>query len=142
MRRKPGQNQLPFVQRLANQAEVQLLEGHHADALETVERALTVNPQERAFLPGTLRLRGDLRSTLGDTEGGELDYREAHAVARSMGAKAWELRAASSLTRCLHERGESRLARELLKPVLDSFSESPCSADFGEATDLMNRLGA
>jgi hypothetical protein len=51
-----------------------------------------LNSGEGFYRPEMLRTRGELYSTL-EPELAERDFREAIAIALSMGAKAWELRA-------------------------------------------------
>jgi hypothetical protein len=67
------------------------------DALITIEEALQANPEELYFRPETLRIRGDLRLELGQTELAEGDFREAITLTQEMQAKAFELRATTSL---------------------------------------------
>ena len=83
-------------------AEAQEREGNIIEALGTVEQALRTNPDELSYRPETLRLRSELRLKLGQLEQAEAGFREAIALARSIGAKAWELRATMSLGRLLY----------------------------------------
>lgn len=78
-------------------AETRALTGSLEEALRTVDDALSVNPQERLFLPESLRSRGELRSRSGDRGAAEADLRSAEELARSMGARLFEQRAAASL---------------------------------------------
>src|SRR6266851_3021158 len=48
--------------------------GSIADALETVEHALRMNPEEIFYRPEIFRLRGELRLKLGHTELAEADF--------------------------------------------------------------------
>jgi predicted ATPase len=47
----------------------------------------------------------------------ESDFREAIALAQRMSARSWELRAAVSLARLLHDRGRRKEAHDLLAPI-------------------------
>jgi tetratricopeptide (TPR) repeat protein len=58
-------------------------------ALVAVEEALGANPQELAFRPAILQLRGDLSLTRGDAAAAENDYLEAMALARTMRAQVF-----------------------------------------------------
>ena len=75
--------------------------GAVGDALETIEQALNFNPEEAVNRPEALRIRGELWLKQGDRQLAEADFRDSIAMARSMGAKAWELRTTMSLSRLL-----------------------------------------
>jgi class 3 adenylate cyclase/tetratricopeptide (TPR) repeat protein len=121
-------------------AEAQALGGATAESLRTLEEALTVNPNERYWLPETLRVRGDLRRQQGEEELAEADFREAIAVAREMSAKAWELRAATSLGRLWRGQGRCAEVRDLLAPVYGWFTEGFDTPDLKEAKALLEAL--
>jgi class 3 adenylate cyclase/tetratricopeptide (TPR) repeat protein len=123
-------------------AGVQDCQGAIADALETVEQALKVNPDERDYRPETLRLRGELRLKQGHTDLAEVDFLEAIALARSLGAKAWELRATMSLARLLDKRSRRDEARSLLADIYLWFSEGFDTADLRDAKALLDELSA
>jgi DNA-binding winged helix-turn-helix (wHTH) protein/tetratricopeptide (TPR) repeat protein len=126
--------------RLTWLAEAQALGGAVADALRTIEEALTVNPAERYWLPETLRVRGDIRRRQGEAELAEADFRDAIALARELSAKAWELRAATSLARLWCEQGRRAEARELLAPIYGWFTEGFDTQDLKEARALLEEL--
>src|SRR5262249_51991590 len=94
-------------------AEAQEREGDIAEALEAVEEALKVLPEEAAHVPETLRVRGQLWLKQGRTESAEADFHESITLARSMGAKAWELRSTTSLARLLDKQGRRDEARTM-----------------------------
>ena len=122
-------------------AEAQALGGALAESLRTLVEALTVNPDERFWRPETLRVRGDIRRQQGEDELAEADFRAAIALAREMSAKAWELRAATSLARLWCERGRHAEARDLLAPVYGWFTEGFDTADLKDAAALLAELG-
>jgi len=115
-------------------AEVRALAGEYESALEALEEALTVNPQERVFRPFTFVTRAELLLAHGEGAAAEADYREAIAVAEAMGAKAWEWRATAALARLLVDRGAAAAGRELVAPLL-------ADAQAGEITTLAAELG-
>ena len=94
--------------------------------MRTLEEALTVNPDERFWRPETLRLRGDIHRQQGEEELAEADFRDAIALAREMSAKAWELRAATSLARLWRDQRKRAEARGLLAGR--ECRASPCGA--------------
>jgi len=66
----------------------------------------------------------------------------AHAIeiARRQGAKAWELRAATSLASLLCESGRISQARDTLHSVLSHFTQGRGTKDFQAATHLLSQL--
>jgi len=121
-------------------AEAQGLSGDVAGALLTVARALEVNPEERAWRPDALRIRGELRLTSGKTDAAEADFHEAITLAKQIAAKALELRASMSLARILRMRGDFAEARKLIAPLFASFTEGFDTTDLKEARALCEAL--
>lgn len=70
-----------------------------------------------------------------------MDFREAIALARRMGAKAWELHATMSLARLLDQQGRRGEARTMLAEIYDSFTEGFDTVDLKEAKALLEELG-
>jgi predicted ATPase len=103
-------------------------------------RALSINPDERYWLPETLRVRGEIRRRQGEAEPAEADFRDAIALAREMSAKAWELRAATSLARLWRHQGKRAEARDLLAPIYGWFTEGFDTHDLKEAKALLDEL--
>ncbi|HEX4211091.1 MAG TPA: hypothetical protein VHY56_11895, partial [Candidatus Binataceae bacterium] len=128
--------------RLTNLAEAQALDGKIDDALITIEQVLQANPEELVSRPYALTCRGELQLKLGRTALAEADLREAITLAQKMSAKAWELRAATSLARLLGESGRRDEARAMLKEIYGWFTEGFDTADLKEAKALLEELGA
>ena len=80
-------------------AEAQERAGFLTAALETVQHALHFD--QPVFQPETLRICGELWLRQEQTGLAERDFHESIALARRMGAKAWELRTTISLARLL-----------------------------------------
>ena len=123
-------------------AVAQSLDGKVSEALTTIEEALAVNPAELAWRPDAIRVRGDLQLRVGQADAAEADFRKAIALAQTIGAKAWELRAALSLTHLLRNRGDLQRARELLAPLYSGFIEGFETADLKEAKSLLGDLAS
>jgi hypothetical protein len=121
-------------------AAAQECNGATADALETVEQALRVNPDELAYRPESFRLLGELRLKLGQLEQAEASFRKAIALASSMGSKACELRATMSLARLLASQGRRDEARVMLAEIYNWFTEGFDTADLKEAKTLLAEL--
>lgn len=128
-----------FLTRLA---EAQALDGSIAEALATIERALTANPEEVLYRPCSLACRGELRLALGQSELAEADFREALEIARTMHAKVLELRAAMRLAGLLSQRGRGDEARGLLAGIYGSFTEGLDTRDLRDARALLDKLAA
>jgi tetratricopeptide (TPR) repeat protein len=121
-------------------AEAQALDGAVPDALRTIDEALQANPQELFLRPETLRVRGELRLRQGDSGLAEADFREAISFAHKMSAKAWELRAATSLGRLMHDNNRRDEARATLAEIYTLFTEGFDTADLKDAKGLLDEL--
>ncbi len=131
---------LNVTEHLTRLAEAQALDGKNGDALDTIEEALQANPEELYFRPETLRIRGDLRLELGQTQPAEADFREGIALAQTMSAKAWELRTTTSLARLLAKQGRRDEARAMLADIYNWFTEGFDTADLKDAKALLDGL--
>jgi len=117
------------------------LDGNIAAALETAEQALTFNPDEAVGRAETLRIRGELRLEQGDRHLAEADFRDSIAMARSMGARAWELRTTVSLARLLDSEGRRDEAHTMLAEIYNWFTEGFDTPDLKDAKLLLEQLG-
>ena len=129
-----------ITQTMARLAEAQGLEGNIPEALESIEIGLQALPDEVVFRPEMLRLRGELRLMQGDAKLAEADFREAVALAQSMSAKAWELRATTSLARLLDKQGNRDEARTMLAAIYNWFTEGFDTADLKDAKALVDQF--
>jgi tetratricopeptide (TPR) repeat protein len=123
-------------------AEAQELAGDITGALESLEIALRILPDEIAIRPETLRLRGELRLKQGELDLAEGDFRDAIALAQKMSAKAWELRATTSLARLFASQGHGNEVRTMLAEIYGSFTEGFDTADLKDAKALLDELTA
>jgi predicted ATPase len=132
-------------QMLAVLAEAQIATGGHAAAAETLDAALAFVAQsdERYFEVELLRLRAECRELRGDSRERALaDLGTALEVARTQGARTWELRAAVSLARLWTALAERPKARDLLAPIHAWFAEGFDAPDVKEATALLEELAS
>ena len=125
---------------LTRLAEAQALDGKIDGALITIEEALQANPEELFYRPNALICRGELRLKLGQTGLAAADFREAIALAQKMTAKAWELRATTSLARLLASQGNRDKARTMLAEIYSWFTEGFDTADLIDAKALLDEL--
>lgn len=117
--------------------------GRLADGLATVERG--IERSQRGWLaPELLRIKGELllmQGTPGTTEAAGDVFRQALDGAREQGALSWELRAATSLARLLHNQGRPADATACLRPIYDRFTEGFGTTDLMAAKQLLDKLG-
>ena len=124
-------------------AESQALSGAIDDALETIEQVLQPNrPDANIFRPEAFRIRGELQTRQGRHEAAEADFRKSITLARSMDAKAWELRSATNLARLLRDTGRRDEAHSMLAEIYNWFTEGFDTADLKDAKALLDELGA
>ena len=89
------------------------------------------------------RLQGELLlcQRTPDAAHAEVCFQQALAIARRQQAKAWELRAATSLGHLWQQQGKRAEARQLLAPIYGWFTEGFDTADLQEAKSLLEALG-
>jgi predicted ATPase len=78
---------------------------------------------------------GDIRRRQGEVELAEADF-ATRSRWREMSAKAWELRAATSLARLWRDQGKRAEARDLITPLYGWFTEGLDTADLKDAAAL------
>jgi predicted ATPase len=72
----------------------------------------------------------------------ETDFRDAIALAQKMQAKAWELRATTSLARLLASQGRRDEAHAMLADIYNWFTEGFDTADLKDAKAVLEELSA
>jgi tetratricopeptide (TPR) repeat protein len=117
-------------------------QGAIAEAYETIEQALATNPEELVHRPESLRIRGEIRLKHGQKEATETDFHDSISLARSMGAKAWELRTTISLARLLDQQDHRDEARALLAEIYGWFTEGCDTPDLMDAKALLDKLAS
>jgi predicted ATPase len=97
---------------------------------------------ERYFAAEVYWLKGELllRQTIPDEAQAKTCLHQALDVARHQQAKAWELRAAVSLSRLWQHQGKRAEAHALLVPIYSWFTEGFDTADLQEAKALLEEL--
>jgi predicted ATPase len=120
------------------------LQGGVGEGLQILDQEIDVvaSTGERAWDAELRRAQGQL--LLMQSSNNELAaegcFHEALRIARDQNAKAWELRAATSLARLWQSRGRTGDARELLEPVYGWYSEGFDTPDLVEAKQLLNSV--
>jgi tetratricopeptide (TPR) repeat protein len=127
---------------LARLAEALARQGEHDRALATVRDGLKILEESgHRQLEGEFhRLEGIALLGLNRIEEGQNALEAALRVARKQQAKAYELRAATSLALLWGEQSRRAEARELLAPVYGWFTEGLDTGDLKEAKALLEQL--
>jgi predicted ATPase len=87
------------------------------------------------------RLQGELQRQAGAAISSMATcFTQALTLARRQQAKAWELRAATSLGRLWQQQGKPTEATALLAPIYRHFTEGFATADLQEAKALLTEL--
>ncbi|MCA6121352.1 AAA family ATPase [Bradyrhizobium sp. WSM 1704] len=121
-------------------SQAQALAGDTELALRTAESALAANPRELIWRAYTLTWRGELKLRNGQTAGAEDDFRNAIEMSRSLGHKAWQMQAATSLARLLMNRGDYLAARENLLPVRSRVGQGPHATEQRDVDSLLAEI--
>jgi predicted ATPase len=130
---------------LTEMAEALGRAGEIADGLTVAEGAIERSEQNegRWAIAELLRVKGELlllQGAPGAAAAAEDHFWQALDRARQQGALSFELRAATSLARLLHDQGRSADALALLQPVYDRFSEGFDTSDLKTAKALIDSL--
>jgi len=128
---------------LASLVETLRAAGRHDEALAVVAEARTVvdSTREQQFEAELHRLEGELRLVRSERDGAGRCFARALEIARRQGARWWELRATRSAARLHGMNGEGALARRMLAPVVDGFTEGAETPDVRDARALLATLG-
>jgi class 3 adenylate cyclase/tetratricopeptide (TPR) repeat protein len=118
-------------------------QGKHGAALAAASEGLHVEEEtgQRWWDAELHRLEGVALVGLNRLSEGQGAFKEALRVSRRQQAKAYELRAATSLARLWGEQGRRVEARDLASPVYGWFTEGFETADLKEAKALLDQLG-
>jgi tetratricopeptide (TPR) repeat protein len=133
-------NRIGVIFFINNLAAAQKLTGAITEAFVTLQQALEFNPEERVQRSETLRLRGEMHLESGQSDFAQADFRDSISLARSMGAKAWELRTTMSLAQLLDKQGHRDEARAMLADIYNWFTEGSDTADLKDARALLEQL--
>jgi class 3 adenylate cyclase/predicted ATPase len=118
--------------------------GHFDRAAATLDqaRAVITHRGERLWVGGVQRSRGDLAASRAtpDLAAAERHYEEARRIARGVGAKSLELRAARGLARLWSRQGKHREAHDVLAPVFGWFTEGLDTPDLRETQALLEEI--
>jgi predicted ATPase len=123
-------------------AEALASQGQHRAAIAAVREGIEAQEETAALRWGAefQRLEGIALIGLNRLEEGQIALEEALRVARQQQAKAYELRAATSLARLWGEHGRRAEAQNLLAPVYAWFTEGFDTANLKEAKALLDGL--
>jgi predicted ATPase len=127
---------------LASLAQGLIMSRQVGEALAAVDRAIaTCDRTSEAWLLAELhRIRGEaqlLEKEAGAHENGETSLLLSLEIARSQGARAWELRTSTSLAKVWRQTSRSLAARDLLSEVLAKTTEGFATPDHIAATSML-----
>jgi len=122
---------------LLEAGRVEQAQGALDEAFEAVQRS-----GERMVEAELHRLQGEILLARGDEGEAEGRLRQAVEVAHRQQAKAWELRATTSLARLLGQQGRADEGRCRLAEIYGWFTEGFNTPDLREARTLLERLPA
>jgi serine/threonine protein kinase/predicted ATPase len=127
---------------LAHLAEALLKADRPDEGLQAVDEGFEAAARglEQYYVAELHRLRAELHRRKGDDATAERSFGEALDFARTQGARALELRAATGLARLLKDSGRSDEARTLLAGIYGWFTEGFGTRDLVEAKQLLNEL--
>jgi predicted ATPase len=131
----------PFLVALADQ-ERRAGNFDKAEATLAQARAVITHRGEQLWVGGFLRSSGDLAASRPAPDLAETErlYEEARVIARRLGGKSVELRAARGLARLWLRQGKVRQARDLLAPLFDWFTEGFDTPDLKETKALLEEI--
>ena len=143
MRAGGGRVGIPYL--LCLLAEAELMAGQPAAARATLAAAsLMARNGNALYAAEALRLEGEVNLVEDAGPAGRLQaaqrFAAALALARQQGARALELRAATSLARLWGNDGQALRATELLAPILHGFDEGHETEDLVHANRLIQVL--
>ena len=117
-------------------------QGEHGAALAAAREGLEIEEEtgQRWWDAELHRLKGVALFGLNRINEGQRSLEAALRIARRQRAKAYELRAATSLARLWGEQGRRAEARDLLAPVYAWFTEGFDTADLKDAARLLSEL--
>ncbi len=141
---------LPLTWLLASLGEVFGRAGRAAEGLETIAEALALVERtgERFWEAELWRIKGELllqaAASNSQASGAQAEaegcYHQALEIARRQSAKAWELRAATSLARLWQQQGKREEAQQMLAEIYGWFTEGFATADLQDAKALLAEL--
>ena len=118
--------------------------GQFDDAWRCIDKAMTAMhaTKEKWCEAEAHRVAGEiaLKSPLRDVAKAQAYFEHSLTLARAQQAKSWELRAAVSLARLLSDQGERQMARDLLAPIYNWFTEGFETSDLRKARTLLGEL--
>jgi predicted ATPase/DNA-binding winged helix-turn-helix (wHTH) protein len=141
LRRAPGKRwHLVFL--LGLLADALAFAGLDGDASAVVDEALALGESTGVewLRPELLRIKGEVLAQQGSVDAALDCLQRAAALAKAHGALAWELRAATGLARLHRTQGRAGLARKVLAPIYERFTEGELTFDLRQARELLEAL--
>ena len=151
---KAAGNLLAIGSYLGFLSEALLSAGSPEEAMTAVEQGFSLTPPQPMDISYLWALRGELLleqlgpgaaaqnlpSANSRREDAEKSFRKAISLAKSIGAKSYEIRSATGLGRLLAASGRATEARAMVEPLLQSIREGLDTRDLRDAKQLMDQL--
>lgn len=131
---------LHYSQLAAMAAESLIAASRSEEAIAVLDKGIArfEHYHDRLCAPDMFILKGDALLALGArSDAIEACYRQALALARSMGARVSELRAAAAWARLCQGQGRAAEAREELQAIFDGFAEGHDTPDLRLAAEVL-----
>ncbi len=124
---------------LGNLASAFAKAGHLADAMSTIETALTISDRnnERWCLPELFRIQGSVLLAQEHPAEAETLFIKSMTVANDLRMLSWQLRAANDLAELWQARSRSHEARAILAPIYARFTADDETEDLRRARGLL-----
>ncbi|CAH0340904.1 hypothetical protein RHI9324_02586 [Rhizobium sp. CECT 9324] len=124
---------------LGNLASAFAKAGHLAEAMSTIETALTVSDRnnERWCLPELIRIQGSILLAQGRPAEAETLFINSMTIANDLGMLSWQLRAATDLAELCQAASRSHEARAVLSPIYSRFTADDDTGDLQRARGLL-----
>jgi predicted ATPase len=125
-------------------ANAYLANGRPSEGLGPIEEGLELcrSSGVRMLESELHRLKGELLLSAANDDDAAQCFRDAIELARRQSAKAWELRATTSLARLLGKQGKRDEARAMLAQIYGWFTEGFDTADLKDANALLTELSS
>ncbi|APR77969.1 Transcriptional regulator, LuxR family protein [Minicystis rosea] len=123
-------------------AEALVKRGRLGEAEATIDEALALATKwnDNWSLPEMLRIHAFVLAAKGIVQQQETTLVAAMALAEKHGALSWRLRAGIDLARLWRTRARTNEAKQMLRPILDAFTEGFETRDVAIATKLLAEL--
>jgi class 3 adenylate cyclase len=133
---------VPYVHAVLGEAMA--ADGDLAAGRDEIDRAIELMrlQGELVHLPEALRLQGWVSWQEGDLAAAEMSLDRSIRLAVLQGARSWQLRSTTTLAELRADAGDTSVATDVLRPLLETFTEGAGTADHRRAEHVLRRATA